>query len=323
MTPDYKILADNNDITAAIRDRLISLTLTDEAGIQSDSISLVLDDRDNAIQLPRKGAQLDVFMGYKETGLVKKGLFTVDEIEISGPPDIITIKGKAANMRASLKAPKTRSFDNLKLGDIVRTLANDNQLTPKISPDLADLVIPHLDQTNESDLHFLTRIARQYGAISKPVEGHLLFVVKGETKSATGKVLSEISINKTQTSDYTATLADRDKYKAVIAHWQDTKTAQKIAVKTSNDAPAFTLRHTYQDQETAAQAAKSKIASLNRGTGTVSLTLSNGDALLFAESVLHLSGFRTGVNGAWTSTHVEHEINAAGYKTRIDADVKS
>lgn len=322
MTPIYKILADNNDITSAIKDRLISLTITDEAGMQSDSLTLVIDDRDNSIELPRKGVQLDVYIGYKETGLVKKGLFTVDEIEISGTPDIITIKGKAANMRNSLKAPKTRSFDQKKLGDIIKTIAQDNQLTPKVSPELSQLVIPHLDQTNESDLHFLTRLAKMYGAISKPVEGNLLFAIKGETKSVTGKVLSAVNINRNQTSDYRASLADRDKYKTVIAYWQDTKEAQKIAVKTSNETPAFTLRHTYPDPQTATQAAKSKIASLNRGTGTMSLTLSNGNALLFAESLLNLSGFRDGINGAWTSIRVEHEISGGGYKTRVDAEVK-
>ncbi|MDF1583908.1 MAG: hypothetical protein P1P78_11420 [Methyloprofundus sp.] len=63
MTPAYKILANQNDITAAIRDRLISLNITDEAGMQSDSITIVLDDRDNIIELPNKGAQLDVFIG--------------------------------------------------------------------------------------------------------------------------------------------------------------------------------------------------------------------------------------------------------------------
>jgi len=322
MTPIYKILADNNDITSAIKDRLISLTITDEAGMQSDSLTLVLDDRDNSIELPRKGVQLDVYIGYKETGLVKKGLFTVDEIEISGTPDTLTIKGKAANMRNSLKAPKTRSFDQKKLGDIIKTIAQDNQLTPKISPELSELVIPHLDQTNESDLHFLTRIAKMYGAVSKPVEGNLLFAIKGETKSVTGKVLSAVNIDRNQTSDYRASLADRDKYKSVIAYWQDTSTAQKIAVKTSNETPSFTLRHTYPDPEAATQTAKSKMASLNRGTGTISITLSNGNALLFAESLLNLSGFRDGINGAWTSTRVEHEISGGGYKTRVDAEVK-
>lgn len=322
MTPIYKILADNNDITSAIKDRLISLTITDEAGMQSDSLTLVLDDRDNSIELPRKGVQLDVYIGYKETGLVKKGLFTVDEIEISDTPDTLTIKGKAANMRNSLKAPKTRSFDQKKLGDIIKTIAQDNQLTPKISPELSELVIPHLDQTNESDLHFLTRIAKMYGAVSKPVEGNLLFAIKGETKSVTGKVLSAVNIDRNQTSDYRASLADRDKYKSVIAYWQDTSTAQKIAVKTSNETPSFTLRHTYPDPEAATQTAKSKMASLNRGTGTISITLSNGNALLFAESLLNLSGFRDGINGAWTSTRVEHEISGGGYKTRVDAEVK-
>ena len=34
MQPDFKILADAKDITALIKKRLLSLTITDEAGMQ-------------------------------------------------------------------------------------------------------------------------------------------------------------------------------------------------------------------------------------------------------------------------------------------------
>jgi len=321
-TPLYKILADNNDITAALKDRLLSLSITDEAGIQSDALTLKLDDRDGVIELPRKGAQLSVYIGYKETGLVKKGLFTVDEIEISGTPDTLTITAKAANMRDSLKSQKTRSWNNLSLNDIITTIAKDNQLTPKINPDLGKLIIPHLDQTAESDLHFITRIATLYGAVSKPVEDYLIFVPRGETKTATGKQLLDITINKTDVSNYRATLADRGKYQSVIAHWQATKTGIKTAVTIGKGTPAFTLRQNYPDSDTAKHAATAKLKTLNQGTDTISLTLNQGNPLLFAEASINLTGFRTGINGAWVSTRVSHQLNNSGYKTTMDAKIK-
>jgi hypothetical protein len=54
---------------------------------------------------------------------------------------------------------------------------------------LALIAIEHIDQSNESDLHLLTRLARQHGAVSKPVAGFRGFVSKGEAKSATGQQL--------------------------------------------------------------------------------------------------------------------------------------
>lgn len=45
MRPAFTIRANGRDITAAIRDRLLSISVKDEAGLKSDSVTLRLDDR--------------------------------------------------------------------------------------------------------------------------------------------------------------------------------------------------------------------------------------------------------------------------------------
>ena len=111
MTPAYRILADGKEITALIRDRLLSLKIEDNAGTQSDTLTLMLDDRDPAITIPRTGARLEVYLGYQETSLQRMGSYTVDEVTLSGSPNTLTIRAKAADMRKSLKACKRRSWD--------------------------------------------------------------------------------------------------------------------------------------------------------------------------------------------------------------------
>ncbi|MCP3965602.1 MAG: hypothetical protein GY718_04500, partial [Lentisphaerae bacterium] len=59
----FTVKADNQDITDTIQRRLISLDITDENGITSDSLKLTLHDSGN-IQLPRKGVKLYVTVGY-------------------------------------------------------------------------------------------------------------------------------------------------------------------------------------------------------------------------------------------------------------------
>ena len=56
MKPKYKIIADDNDITELIHSRLISLSISDEIGIVSDTMTMELDDRDSAFALPSSGA---------------------------------------------------------------------------------------------------------------------------------------------------------------------------------------------------------------------------------------------------------------------------
>ena len=68
MKPDFNIWAQGNLITGLIKQRLISLRITDEAGITSDSVEICLDDRDSLIEMPSSGSKLQVHLGYVETG---------------------------------------------------------------------------------------------------------------------------------------------------------------------------------------------------------------------------------------------------------------
>ena len=79
-TPDFRVIAEGADITAAIRRGLLSLSVTDEAGFTSDKTEIKLDDRDGKISMPRTGAKLEISLGYKETGLVNMGIYVVDEV---------------------------------------------------------------------------------------------------------------------------------------------------------------------------------------------------------------------------------------------------
>lgn len=107
MTPDFNIWAQGNLITGLIKQRLISLRITDEAGITSDSVEICLDDRDSLIEMPSSGSKLQVHLGYIETGLVSMGLYIVDEVTLEGHPQVMKIKGHAADLKASFKSQKT------------------------------------------------------------------------------------------------------------------------------------------------------------------------------------------------------------------------
>ena len=198
MQPIFRIYADHVEITAAIRDRLIELVVTDEAGIQSDELKLTLDDRrreDGAIaQLPRIGTVLTVSIGYAETRLVSMGRFIVDEVEIRSPPATLTVSAKAADMVGPFRSPKTRSWDETTLGKLVAAIAAEHRYQAKIDPALGAIAIPHLDQTAESDMALLTRLAAKHDAVAKPVAGFLVLARQGAAKTITGLALPTIRL---------------------------------------------------------------------------------------------------------------------------------
>ena len=321
MTPLFRILADSVDVTAAFAGRLSSLSVSDAAGIESDAAEIVIDDRDGKIALPRTGAELDVRMGYEQTGLAPMGLFVVDEISLAGPPRAMTIRARAADLRQSLKRPRTRPWDGATIGAIVATIAAEHGYEPRCAAALAVETIAHIDQVDESDLHFLTRLAQQRGAVTKPAGGMLLFVPAGEAKSATGKTLPAAALAGGQVGRYEVTLAERGKYPAVTARWYDAAAASEQTVTVGSGEPVYTIGRRYPDHDAAYTAAKARLAAFARGTATLRLT-APGDTRLMAEGRLTVSGLRSGVNGDWTMTRVSHRIDRAGYTCEIEAEAK-
>ena len=319
MTPDFKILADSQDVTATIRDRLLSLSVTDAAGMHSDTVEIHLDDRAPYISLPRTGAELLVSLGYLETGLAKMGMYVVDEVGISGPPDSLIIRAKAANMRKSFKAPKSRSFGGLTIDTLVAIIASEHGYTEKVAESLADVTIDHLDQSEESDLHLLTRLAKDHGAVSKPAGGLLLFVPKGEAKSASGIKLESVSCRCSDLSRWSVTIAERDKYAAVEARWRDLQAAKDEVITVGAGEPVFVIRHSYPDAATATTAAKAKLEAFERGAATISGSMP-GDNKLMAESTLTMTDGRPGLSGDWLLKQVTHVIDTGGYRCDFEGE---
>jgi len=96
---------------------------------------------------------------------------------------------------------------------------------------------------------------------------------------------------------------------------------KKVAVSTGSGKTSYTLRHTYNDEESAIVAAKAKQKKLDKGATTVEVTLAVGNANLFAESPMTLIGFSDG--SQWTATKVEHDFSASGFTTRIEGETSN
>lgn len=320
MRPQYRIYADDRDITARIAERLLDLSITDESGYQSDSLTITVDDAEGRLAVPRKGARLAVHLGYQETGLVFMGEFLVDEPELSGPPDKIVIRAKGADFLQEFKSSKTRSWDQMTLDNIVRVIAAEHGLQPRVAESLAHIFIAHIDQTGESDLHFLTRLAQEYDAVAKPAGPNLVFLPRDQGKTASGQVLPTITLLKSEVTRYRLVLADRTDIGHVVAYWQDKNQALRVGETVGDpDLPGKTLRQTYPTAAEARAAATSELAVLQRGRRNLNITLP-GAPLLIAESPITLTGaWRDGFAGDYVVERVEHRLGSGGYTTSFTA----
>ena len=316
----YRVLADKVDVTSLIQDRLLSLRITDESGLTSDSLEIKLDDRDMAIEWPKHGAELTVFLSTQAIGFLSMGIYVVDEIEHSGPPLTMTIRAKACDMRASFKAPKTRSWESVTIASLVQTIAAEHRLIAKVSDAIGSVLIPHLDQTNESDLHLLARLANEHDAIAKPVREFLLLVPKGTAKSFTGIGMPGVKVSGSDIKQHRIAQTERAKFGSVVAYWHDVEKGDKQAVKVGADEPEYSLRHTFPNKAEAISAAKAKLVQLSRGTASLSLTIL-GNPFIQAEGKLQLTGLRDPINGEWVIKRSEHQIDSGGFVTRCEATI--
>ncbi len=179
LTPDFMLMLESKDITGNISNRLMSLTMTDNRGFEADQLDIELDDADGLVELPLRGAVLTLYLGWKGFALINKGSFTVDEVEHHGAPDSVTIRARSADFRGTLNSRREESWHDKTLGEIVAAIATRNKLTSRVIPELAGIKIPHIDQSQESDAKFLTRLAERNGGEVSVKAGKLLFLKAG------------------------------------------------------------------------------------------------------------------------------------------------
>ena len=232
MTPTFEIFADGNRVTPIFADRLISLDIRDESGERSDEVTLTIEDSLHQIESPAKGAQLEIHLGYKGTPLRNMGIFIVDDIEYSGPPSQIKIHAAGCPFTASraykaLQSQKTRSWEEgTTIADLVTTIAEEHGLEPTVSDSLAATTLPHTDQTEESDINLLTRIAKNYSAIAKPTFGRLTFLEDSTGKTKSGANLPTVNLTINDLTRWRAVAADRARFNSVTARWHNYDTGQ-------------------------------------------------------------------------------------------------
>lgn len=326
MKPTFRAEVDGNDITAKIKDRLLSLRVTDLPGFKTDSIEIRLDNRavDGGayLPLPPTNRRIDLHLGYKESGLFYIGAFTVDLVGMEGPPDSMVIKAKAAKWMAGLKDPRSRSWHEVTLGDIVMTIAQEHGYQPAISDKLASIAIPHVDQTEESNAHLLTRLAIDHGATFKAAGERLIFVATGEEKSATGRDIEPVTLAlKGDVLTWSCTIRDREKYDAVEAQWHDLDAAETKVKRIGEGNRVFRMRHTYADESQAHAAATARLATFRMGNATLDGLTVMGNPKIRAETPIELTGFHPSVPASWVASRVEHVLNSGGFKTTIEAEL--
>ncbi|WP_422387972.1 phage late control D family protein [Erwinia aphidicola] len=358
-TPDFMIRVNSENVTANISPRLISLTMTDNRGFEADQLDIELDDADGQLAMPVRGAVISLFLGWKGQPLTGKGDFTVDEVEHHGAPDTMTIRARSADFRGTLNSRREVSYHDTTLGAVIRQVAERNKLQPMIAEAFASVPVTHIDQTQETDAAFMTRIATLNGAVAAIKAGRLLFIKPGGGVTAAGKPIPQMTITRQDGDRHSFSIADRGAYTGVTASWLHTKKPKPKKVKVQRkpkerhlralEHPAakkrkaaaaktpeakegdylagsednvFAITTVYATKAAAMRAAQAKWNKLQRGVAEFSLTLAMGRADLFPETPVQVSGFKSVIDAQpWIISKVTHNLGGSGFTTALEFEV--
>ncbi|PJO77109.1 late control protein [Neisseria brasiliensis] len=354
LTPVAILTIDGKPFGTDALSRIISLNLADKRGFEADELTITLDDSDGLLALPPKSAEITVQLGYMETGVVDKGKYKIAEVTWSGAPDTISITAHSADVAEKFAESVEKSWHKQTIKAIVEQIAQKHGYQPIIGKAFAQETIDHIDQSNESDAAFLSRLAQRYDAIATVKGGRLLFVSAGEATTANGEPLPAITLTRHDGDSFNFRYSATESYNAVRAYYIDKKTGKKqeIVIAEGNYDPVKknvtttrkagktrktttkqveetkkidttghkikTLRHTYQSAKTAATGARAAYRKLKRGAMEFDMQMAVGRPDVAPESPVTLKGFKKEVDAeSWVGVEVAHTLDSGGLTTKI------
>ncbi|MDP2128171.1 MAG: contractile injection system protein, VgrG/Pvc8 family [Pseudohongiella sp.] len=322
--PDYLITLPGRQISPELDARLTILTLVDKRGFESDQLDITLSDHDGRVALPPRGAEIQLSLGWRGEGLVDRGTFIVDEVEHSGGSggDTITVRARAADMLKVGSVKRSQSWHEITLGEILEAIASRHELTPRVGAGLDPAHINHIDQTDESDAHFLTRLADRYDADATIKAQNLVFVARGAGRTASGLAIPPLTIRRSDGDNHRFVQADRNAHSGVKAWWHNPQTAERTFVLVGSDENAKSLRGNNATEAEALIEAQSEWQRIRRAGSSLTLTLAEGLPNLYAETPVVARGWKPEIDDTeWVATEVTHTMSDSGYTCSVSCEV--
>lgn len=325
MTPAFRLDVEGEDVTDRVRRHLVELRVTLTADSASDSLQLTLSDAPGVLASPAAERAIRISLGYRETGLQALGVYYHSETDIDLIPRRMVLRATAADFRrrSTLKAPRSRAWQAVTLGQVVAEIASEHGYEPRVAPALAGVALGHIDQTAESDLHLLRRLARYYDADVKAAGGYMVMMPRGSAHSAgRGTALPTYTASPESATVLTGRVSwrGRPKYNSVVASYHDLAAGALTHVTAGSGDPAFVIREPRPDRAQAMADAAARLARLRRQTATLDLSVV-GDPSLAAEGRIVTSGWGEGASGTWSITRAVHRLTSGGFQSQVSAEL--
>lgn len=318
-TPKWTLIYNGKNIAGDLSPFTESVSFTDHLSGEADDMEIVLDEDQftrHGAWLPQKGDTISVSFGYLDGPLVPGGTFQIDELEFSGPPDTVTVRGIAALIKPDLRTIRSAAYEHTTLAGIAAKVAKRHGLS--IVGTVPPITIDRATQHRETDLGFLHQLAEKWGLVFT-VRGNQLIWYDQEVLD--GKPAAVTIIRKGLAGDYRIRTKHARVYRAVRATYFNAKlkkdVTRSLALNKVIGGDTLTLVQRY---ESLAQAKRAAWAAIRRANGrqTEGDMTVWGDPRLVSGVNIQLSGWGV-MDNTYQIVKTTHRIERGrGYTTTFD-----
>ncbi len=289
--------------------------------MEADTLDLELNNKDaqgNELSWPPRGRELSVWIGYADQDLHYKGRFVVDELSYDIAGQVLGVHAKSADVMGQGKVQRSQSWKDTTLGTVLGTLAGRNGWQVAVSDEYQQKRISFLAQHDESDLHLLSRLGLQYGAVAQVKNGSLIFVATGSRKTAKGQLMPVFTIPLMAIGEggqYQE--MGRGYYTGVRARYSGE--GKSGTVRAGSTRTLYQLRDVFDTRDAAQDAVNAEMKRINGNNNTLSIPLDHGWPAIVAEAEIQLDNDWPEVirKQKWATKSVTHSLGD-GLSTRLE-----
>ena len=253
--------------------------------------------------------------------MLECGQFELDDIQVTGPPSLVTIKGTSLFYSSTIRqTKKSKSWEKYNLKGIASEIARKNGMVCMFEAD-DNPYYKRVEQYKTSDIAFLKKLCKRAGCSLKVTNN--IIVIFEKAKYEKRSVVRTFTKGESSYTKYNLKTGTDDTYTACKVSWTTSK--GKVITGTAyidgydkDDEDNRTLN--IKEKVSSAAEAKSLAAKYLRMHNNYELTASftvPGDTKLLAGLAVRLKGF-----GPWDGKYIihqaKHTVSSGGYTTQVE-----
>ncbi|TDL50950.1 late control protein [Paenibacillus dendritiformis] len=315
--------------SALMGDYLTEFSYTDNYSGKFDDLQITLEDSKQLWQgdwKPHTGDEIRAKIHVKDwrwqgdNMTLPCGKFDIDEVNFSGPPDVVEIKATSVPLDSSgRREKKTKSWEKATLKRIAQDIAKNAKLSLAFNF-AQNPKYDRIDQTEQSDIEFLVELCAKEGASIKVSNRQL--VIFDEAEFEKKKPSQFIVRGKSNVVTYSFSWnAMGAAYRACQISYQSAKKKAKYSYTYTppgapKGGPVLKINERVESQAEAIRVARNRLREKNKEFGKGRITLA-GDPRMAAGITVYISGWHS-FDGKYIIESARHTVGRNGYTTDIE-----